>query len=85
MYFIDNSLSTKRVSPLYSRGLTDIYLLISTTQTHSSVILQLGDTEYTIIEVMKLTLKFCKIPKAIAHGFFQKNGSEITSNFYYIF
>ena len=26
-----------------------------------------------------------KIPKAIVHGFFPKNGSEITKKFYYIF
>ena len=40
---------------------------------------------FRVTVIFKNEPKSEKIPKAIAHGFLQKNGSEITKNFYYIF
>ena len=40
---------------------------------------------FQVTAILRKLQKSEKIPKAIVHGFFQKNGSEITPNFYYIF
>ena len=40
---------------------------------------------FQVTAIVKNEPKSENYPRLYAHGFFQKNGSEITPNFYYIF